>query len=147
MANGVTFREGLDLDDFLEMLEKSTTQTRRDAKKELYEGARQIMRASQQMAPVDLHNLEMAHKIETVRLNENYMTLSITVGGVVGGVDVDIYATRMHESTYGLGKGSILKNSANPPDRRVGPKFLERAVGMFELPIINRLRSTLPGAK
>lgn len=151
-SSGLSFA-GFDFDGLIEEFEASTAQTRRDSKKVLNQGARDIMRASQQMAPVDEGNLEQAHHIEEIRLNQDQLSLEISVGGEVHGRNVDEYATIMHEAlktpdgggTLNLGPKSEAKDASNPHDRRVGGKFLERAVDLFEEELISRLAETLPG--
>lgn len=146
---------GFTLDNWLDEFEESTTLTRREAKKELYQGAKDIMEASKEMAPVDEGNLEEAHSIEQVRLNQDYSEVEIVVGGEHGGRDVDEYAMIVHEGVapYGsgtagyIGEKSQEKDAGNPGDRRVGGKFLERAVDLLEPEIVERVASTLPGEK
>jgi hypothetical protein len=135
--------EGLTPEDFIEELQESTALTRREAKKVMREGAKEIMEASRQMCPVDLHNLEEAHHIEEIRSSRDNLELEIDVGGFVGGRNVDDYAMVMHESTYKLGPGSQAKDASNPPDRPVGPQFLSRAVDLFEEKLVEAISQTL----
>lgn len=141
---------GLSADDFAEFLEDSSVITRRESKRVLRQGAKDIMEASKQMAPVDDGELEEAHEIAVVRLNKDDMEVEITVGGNVGGVDVDEYAWEQHETLtpagdWQLGKRSQAKNASNPPNRSVGGKFLERAVDEYEDEIAIKIADTLPG--
>lgn len=144
---------GFTIDDWLEEFDQSTTMTRRESKKILYQGAKDIMQASQQMAPVDEGNLEAAHSLAQVRLNEDYSEVEIDVGGVVGGREVDDYAMIVHEGVapYGsgtagsIGERSQVKDAGNPSDRRVGGKFLERAVDLLQEDIVQKVAATLPG--
>lgn len=142
--------QGFTPEMFIQELEQSSTATRRDSKKELRTGAKEILETSRQQAPVDDGQLEKAHELRTVKLNKDDMEVEITVGGFVDGVNVDVYAWEMHEfqTPYGdipLGPGSQAKNDANPPDRFVGGKFLERAVDEHEDAIVERVANTLPG--
>ena len=141
---------GLSADDFAEFLEDSSTITRRESKRVLRQGAKDIMEASKQMAPIDDGELEEAHEIAVVRLNKDEMEVEITVGGNVGGVDVDEYAWEQHESLtpagdWQLGPRSKAKNASNPANRPVGGKFLERAVDEYEDEIAIKIADTLPG--
>lgn len=87
-------------------------------------------------SPVDEGNLEEAHKVVTRANGSDKRTLDIVVGGTVNGVDVDQYATVMHESDYKLGPKSRLKQAQSP--YIVGPKFLERAfTGRIETALAN----------
>ena len=153
MSDELSFN-GFSIDNWLEEFEESTALTRREAKKVLYQGAKDIMAASKQMAPVDEHNLEQAHELQQVRLNEDYSEVEISVGGEVGGRNVDDYAVLMHEGLAPFGSGtagvvqpfiggdpkrpskSWAKSQSNPPGREVGGKFLERAVEEYEEKII-----------
>lgn len=161
--DGLSWGE-FNFDDLYQELLASDTSTRRDAKAVLRSTAKEIMKASQQMAPLDEGDLEEAHRIDTVRLNEDFIELEISVGGIVNGVDVDEYATIMHEGLAPFGSGtagevqqyigktgrlssSFLKNASNPSDRQVGGKFLERAVAIFEKPLMSRLSAILTGEK
>lgn len=78
------------------------------------------------------HELERAH-----HLDENYgangrLEATIWVGGMVGSVDTDLYATWIHESfDYRLGPASEQK-AMRGPDYKVGPLFLERALAQYD---------------
>lgn len=142
--------QGFTADEYAEFLEDSSTFTRRESKKVLREGAKKIMESSQMMAPVDDGQLEEAHELAIIRLNKDEMEVEITVGGMVGDVDVDDYAWEQHESLtpagdWKLGPNSRAKDAANPPGHSVGGKFLERAVDLHEDEIAIKLANTLPG--
>jgi hypothetical protein len=142
--------KGFTPDMFVAELERASTETRRDSKKVMRAGAKEILETSQQQAPVDDGELEKAHELTVVKLNRDDMEVEITVGGIVDGVDVDTYAWEMHEfqTPYGdipLGPKSQEKNDSNPPGRFVGGKFLERAVDEHEEGIVAAVANTLPG--
>jgi hypothetical protein len=95
-----------------------------------------VMKESIALAPVDHHGpdgeksaplfeLEKAHKI-VEQYDGRRIAATIEVGGMVGDVDVDLYATWIHEGNYKLGKGSEAKATSTGKD--VGPHFLERAL-------------------
>ena len=105
------------------------------ARKTMHRGADRIVERARLQSPVDLHNLE-----ESIQKNVGYedgrrgrLRIDITVGGVVNGVDVDLYAVRVHEAyevsvaPNGPGPGTLAKMRANP-GVRIGSKFLERAL-------------------
>lgn len=134
---------GPTLDGFIDEFARSTTKTRRESKVEMRRGAKDIIEESKAGAPVDEHNLENAHSLETVRLSRDNLELEITIGGTHGGRDVDEYANQMHEGVYELGDKSKEKDRISPVP--VGPGFLDRAVENHEDEIVNRLFNTLPG--
>jgi hypothetical protein len=131
------------MNNFIEELQRSTTETRRASKKVLRENAMTIMKTSQDGAPVDEGNLEAAHKIETVRLSRDNIELEITVGGEHGDRDVDEYAWKMHDTSYQLGEKSIQKAGFSP--EMVGPRFLDRAFSKHQADLIREVTDTLPG--
>lgn len=78
------------------------------------------------------HELERAHHIDESYGNTNRLEATVWVGGMVGDVNVDLYATWIHESfDYKLGKGSEEK-AMRGPDYKVGPLFLERALAEYD---------------
>lgn len=79
---------------------------------------------SQDFAPVDRSNLEVAHNVATQAAGGSVKT-TISVGGTVDGVNVDNYAAWTHEGDYNLGPKSQAKADAS--GQPVGPKYLERA--------------------
>jgi hypothetical protein len=74
--------------------------------------------------------LERSHRIEERYGGSGRIEATIAVGGMVGDVDVDLYAMWIHEGDYQLGKASIAKMA--DPRNKVGPQFLERALGEHE---------------
>lgn len=74
--------------------------------------------------------LERSHRIEERYGGGGRIEATIAVGGMVGDVDVDLYATWIHEGDYKLGKASIAK--ATDPRNKVGPGFLRRALDEHE---------------
>lgn len=83
-----------------------------------------ISARSRALAPIDEGNLEASHDVTTERAGGQVRT-TVSVGGIVNGVDVDGYAVRMHEGDYNLGPLSRAKAEAT--GQPVGQKFLERA--------------------
>jgi hypothetical protein len=149
VSKGLYFR-GLTPDQLAVQLDTASASTRREAKKALREGAKQIMGTSVQQCAIDEGNLEEAHELTIVRLSQDNMEVEIEVGGVVNGVDVDDYAWMVHETQapYGdmpLGPKSQAKNAGNPADRFVGGKFLERAADEHEDDILNSVADILLG--
>lgn len=133
-------------EQFAEYLENATSITRREAKKALRRGAKLILTASIAMSPVDEHDLENAHHLETVRLNKDDMEIEISVGGMVGDEDVSAYAWIIHGGHFQkLGPKSIEKSASNPApyNGQVGPEFLDRAVLMHSKEIAQEVADTL----
>jgi hypothetical protein len=101
--------------------------------------AKLVMIRSQEYAPVDwkgpagmgpLHELERSHRIEEHYGERGRLEADVVVGGMVGDVDVDLYATWMHEGGYSLGKASVAKAAST--GKHVGERFLERALEDYE---------------
>lgn len=142
--------KGFTPEQFIAELTGSAARTRRESKKVMRQGAKEILAVSKENAPIDEGDLEAAHELSIVRLNKDDMMIEITVGGTVNGTDVDSYAWLMHErlAPYGdlnLGPKSIEKNNSNPTGHFVGGKFLDRAIDELEPEIIERIKNTLPG--
>lgn len=104
--------------------------------------AKLVMEQSIKNSPVDWkgktpkdppgHELELAHHIDEGYGTSNRIETIVWVGGMVGDVDVDLYATWIHESfDYRLGKASQEKTMRGP-DYQVGPLFLERALAKYD---------------
>lgn len=135
---------GPGIQDFINELTRSSTQTRRESKKVMRERAKEILEESKAGAPIDEGNLEDAHQLAVTRLSKDNIEIEIVVGGYVGGRDVDDYAWVMHEADYNLGPLSLIKNQSSFVF--VGPKFLERAVDNNEEAMIEAIADTLPGS-
>lgn len=114
-------------------------------------GAEEIMKKSQSNAPVDTHNLEEAHHIDTSFTKADNVRFQIEVSGVGSGSDrprdVADYAMEMHEhlapygsGEYNLGPDSIAKAAAG---NDVGGKYLERAVESLKAEIIADMRRAI----
>lgn len=72
--------------------------------------------------------LERSHRIREQYGAGGRIETTIEIGGMVGGVDVDLYAMWLHENfTWKLGKASRAKMALSPKNK-VGPLFLERAL-------------------
>jgi len=113
-------------------------QTCKVAKSEVLRAMRKeskiILEIAQMNAPVDLHNLEDAIKMEEIKVGRERTFIEISVGGFVNGRNVDEYAAIMHEGSYNLGPISARK--ALSLNRMVGRKFLERALEEHEQTLI-----------
>jgi hypothetical protein len=103
------------------------------ARRTMHNVADKIVDLAKQQAPVDLHNLEDSIHKEVSYNDQRRLQIDIIAGGVVNGVDVGEYVTRIHEdySSMNPGKGTIAKRAANP-GVHVGEKFLERAYDFYE---------------
>ena len=77
------------------------------------------------------HELERSQRIEESYGAAGRIEATIMVGGMVGDVDVDLYAEWIHEGFYQLGPASVAKQSSTP-GADVGPHFLERALQKHE---------------
>lgn len=109
-----------------------------------------VAKESARRAPVLRGNLEASHRSKIIRNNADQIKIEVSVGGMVGGVNVDAYVTEMHEHLGGpkypggLGPESRKKQAADP-SVRVGRKFLERALADTEDEILELLEDTLFG--
>ena len=116
---------------------------KRQARQEVIKRAREVMELSKAQAPMDLGNLEAAHRLDVRQSNSNQISINIAVGGFRGGVNVSDYAMEMHEGSYNLGPRSVAKAAAN--GKFVGRKYLERALEEKEGSIIQALENLLGG--
>jgi hypothetical protein len=102
-----------------------------------------VMEQSIKNAPVDWkgpggrlsapgHELERAHHIKEEYGHSGRLEATVEVGGMVGDVNVDLYAEWIHNSfDYRLGPASQAKTMRGS-DYKVGPLFLERALAEYE---------------
>lgn len=91
-----------------------------------------VMETSKSYAPVDykgtsrnsmpLHELEKSHRVVEYPGVNRRIEARVEVGGMVGTVNVDLYARWIHDGSYELGPASRAKGP------QVGPKYLERAL-------------------
>lgn len=115
-----------------------------------------VMKTSQEYAPVDWkgpekglppgHELERSHRIEEQYGASGRIEATVLVGGMVGDVNVDLYAEWMHEGPYQLGKASLAKAAST--GKPVGERFLERALEDHEddfEPLLDELLEGLMG--
>lgn len=133
---------GFSARDFIEELLTANTVTRRESKKRMYAGAKEILASSKRMAPLEDGDLEEAHTIATTRLNKDQMGVEIAVESP--------YAAVQHERLEPAGdwKRGVRSNEKNEralPGEEVGGKFLERAIELHEDRIANEVAETLPG--
>lgn len=98
------------------------------ARKTMHRAADRIVREARLNAPVDRHNLEKSIRKEKSYGYRGRLQIDVVMGGIVDGVNVDNYATEMHENydDYEPGEATKMKQ-AQHPERIVGGKFLERA--------------------
>jgi hypothetical protein len=105
--------------------------------------SKMVMEQSIKNAPVDWkgpggrlsapgHELERAHHIKEEYGHSGRLEATVEVGGMVGDVNVDLYAEWIHNSfDYRLGPASQAKTMRGS-DYKVGPLFLERALAEYE---------------
>jgi len=103
-----------------------------------------VTKRSEERAPFLKGNLEAAHSARFTRRNRSQITVEVSVGGTVNGVNVDNYVMEMHEGDYNLGPNSRIKQAANPRVR-IGRKFLERAVEASEDEIVESIEKLILG--
>ena len=99
------------------------------ARKHMHRIADRIVKEARLNAPVDKHNLEESIHKEVDYGYRGRLNISIVMGGVVNGVNVDKYVLEVHESISRMkpGPNTLAKMAANP-GRKIGEKFLERAL-------------------
>jgi HK97 gp10 family phage protein len=116
------------LDELLVKFEHAAQKVPDNARKVMHREAAKVVKKAQLYAPVDKHNLEKAIHIEKSYGTRGRLSISIVVGGVVDGVNVDQYAALIHENYESMKPGAetIAKRDANP-GVDIGRKFLERA--------------------
>lgn len=134
------FRPGASANAIAATMIRESRVTDKRALRHMRRVAKLVMEASRDYAPVDWkgytskdppgHELERSHRIEEQYGNRGRLEATVVVGGNVGGVDVDLYATWMHEGPYSLGKASLAKAAAS--GKFVGERFLERALEEHE---------------
>lgn len=115
--------------------------TDKRALRHMRQTAKLIMQQSIANSPVDWkgpngegpqQELEKSHRIREQYGAGGRIETSIEIGGTVGGVDVDLYATWLHDSFgWSLGKASKAKMMMSPKNK-VGPLFLERALAEYD---------------
>lgn len=98
---------------------------RREARDTLREETETIKDLSVQMVPLDTGEAEKSHRVVEKQANQFRMGISIEVGGMVDGVNVDDYILFLHEGDYKLGPRSSQKQAGSSV--KVGRKFLDRA--------------------
>jgi len=102
-----------------------------NARKVMHRGADKIVERAKLFAPHDTGALEDSiHKeVSYESAFGGRLAIDVIAGGFVDGVNVDDYASEVHENydTKNEGPGTIAKQNEHP-DVLVGGKFLERAV-------------------
>ena len=119
-------------------LRQTGERAERRAREQMKREGEKIADIARTLAPVDYEGQthgspparELERSIEAERSYEDNRRLTITVsaGGVVDGVDVDEYAGLMHEGLAPYGSGAYLPGPATrAKGGKAGGKFLERA--------------------
>ncbi|WEU67485.1 hypothetical protein [Xanthomonas phage JGB6] len=103
-----------------QLTEKRVTE---EARSVLRRYAEKVKNDAVAFAPVDEHNLEKAIKVLPSQGNQYTLRMTIAVGGVVGGRNVDEYAAIVHE--YQWSKRGPYTRLKGP---KAGPRYLKRAV-------------------
>lgn len=121
---------------------RAAPEVRDEAFTALRQETNQIKKISQEQAPVDTGELEAGHHMRTRRQGDT-QHFEVYVGGTVRGVNVDAYASRIHDGIgwSNLGPKSLAKQAGT--SRVVGMKFLSRAFDEREQPIMRRLLDVL----
>lgn len=117
-------------DGVLAMLRNVAEIVPANARKAMHRGADFIVKEAKLNAPVDKHNLEESiHKEATYTGRRGRLSIILAAGGTVNGVNVDNYVMEVHENydSRRPGPRTLDKMAANP-GRKIGAKFLERAV-------------------
>lgn len=153
----LTFR-GLGADHLGAVFEREGRTTSKRALAHMRRVSKRVLEQSVRNSPVDWkgpkgapkdpgHELERSHKIVEEYGSSRRLEARVTVGGFVGRVNVDLYATWIHEGEYQLGKASVRKAMADPRNE-VGPQYLERALQKHEddfEPLLDELMQGLMG--
>jgi HK97 gp10 family phage protein len=116
------------LNDLVLKLRNTAERVSDTARKTMHRGADKIVKEAKLNCPVDEGNLEASIKKEVAYGERGRLEIDVAVGGTINGVNVDEYATEVHEHYEGMkpGPGTQAKREANP-GRYVGEKFLTRA--------------------
>lgn len=111
-----------------------------NARKLMHASSKKIVDRAKLMAPVDDHQLEKSIHLERSVGERGRLVLTVTAGGVVDGVNVDDYATLIHENYESMdpGEGTLQKRAANP-GVYIGEKFLTRAAEEEEDKLATRM--------
>lgn len=111
-----------------------------NARKMMHASSKRIVERAKLFAPVDDGELEASIHVERGLGENRRLQLTITAGGVVNGVNVDDYATLIHENYESMtpGPATLAKRAANP-GIYVGEKFLERAAETEEETLASRM--------
>jgi hypothetical protein len=108
------------------------------ARKVMHRGADKIVAQSQLQCPEDKGNLVESIHQETTYEQRGRLAIDIVAGGTVNGVDVDEYATLIHENYESMKPGPItLAKMAANPGIVIGSKFIQRAVDAAE-PVLEK---------
>jgi len=116
-------------DDLRASLRNIATKVPENGRKVMHRAADKIVERAQLFCPVDLGNLEESIHKEVKYEQRGRLAIDIVAGGLVGGVDVDAYASEIDENYESMrpGPGTIAKRDANP-GVYVGEHFIDRAV-------------------
>jgi hypothetical protein len=113
------------------------------ARKTMHRTSDWIVKEAKLNVPVDTHNLEESIRKEVSYGGRGRLQIDITCGGIVNGVNVDLYALEVHENYEGMtkngpGPGTLEKMKANP-GRKIGSHFLSRAVEEAQKKLRNQM--------
>lgn len=153
---GRLYFRGVSADQLGATMVRESRVTNKRALRHMRRTAKLVMKDSIAFAPVDWkgpgpgmppgRELEESHRIEEQYGDHGRLEATVMVGGMVGDVNVDLYAEWMHEGPYNLGKGSRAKAAAS--GKPVGERFLERALQEHEddfEPLLDELLEGLLG--
>lgn len=132
--------KGVTAGDVANAFQRAAPAVRDEAFAALRQETLTIKQISQEQAPIDTGELVAGHRVKTERAGDR-AHYEVSVGGFVKGVNVDLYAQKLHEGVYNLGPRSEEKQRST--ERVVGRKFLSRAFDEREQPILKRLLDVL----
>jgi hypothetical protein len=115
-------------------LEKYAKRSTRALRRVQWEGANEIAETASEMAPFKTGDLESSMEILREAASGGRVTYVVRPSPSI------LYATRMHESVYNLGPGSVEKSKSSRFP--VGRKYLSRAVDYVinDLKLMERAR-------
>lgn len=100
-----------------------------NARKLMHRRSDKIVREAKLNAPEDDRELVDSIRKEVTYSARGRLQVTVRVGGIVRGINVDLYVAEIHENyeSYTPGPNTIAKRNANP-GRYIGSRFLQRAV-------------------
>lgn len=140
------------LNELAARLRYAATKVPDNARKVMHREADVIVKEAVLNAPVDDAQLEKSIHKEIAYEARGRLTIAIVAGGTVDGVDVSRYAVVIHENYEAMkpGPNTLAKRRANP-GRRIGSKFIQRAVQArrrkLKAGVIKGAMEALPGKR